>query len=487
MKKTGKIASLIGGCLLVASLFVNVGCSENTAGEEIPAGALALEWVSDVKEDVPVVLFPGGETSLAFKVENAKTVSVGEVPENWEVALDEAASVLKIKAPAEGVNSSFELLLLAKGTDDTEQEIKVKIVYMASWDDPKGTFVLNEGNMTTENGSLDYITPEGLVIEDVYKAVNGTELGNVCQDMAFHNGKIYIISQNGDENPQGTKFENDGMLVILDAKTLKKEKTFRKEDLSELYWPTHIAVLDENHVYIRDNKDNQGAIWRLNPATGELVLVEGSEGAPQTPFVVKDGKVYTFKNSSVLIKLWSMDVSSDRISSQNLPMNLKEVYQIQDAGDNHIWVLGTNSAPGNPTIVIKADLSDPSDRKAPYRTLHVLPSPQWNTSGCYFASFGNTIYYNESTGIYRISFDGEESESQELVDLYDMDDNAKELYNGMRVNPETGCLYVNTIKGAGPFYTHNAIWVYDVNGDWSAPKYKLENHTAFPAGFFFYR
>lgn len=46
-------------------------------------------------------------------------------------------------------------------------------------------FVLNEGNMTTENGSLTYITPEGYVIDDAYKAVNGTELGNVAQDMAF--------------------------------------------------------------------------------------------------------------------------------------------------------------------------------------------------------------------------------------------------------------------------------------------------------------
>ena len=44
--------------------------------------------------------------------------------------------------------------------------------------------------MTTENGSLTWISPEGYVIDDAYKAVNGTELGNVAQDMAFCDGKI---------------------------------------------------------------------------------------------------------------------------------------------------------------------------------------------------------------------------------------------------------------------------------------------------------
>lgn len=60
-----------------------------------------------------------------------------------------------------------------------------------------GTFILNEGNMTTENGSLIFISPKGVATDSVYFKVNGTELGNVTQDLYIKDNKMYIISQNG--------------------------------------------------------------------------------------------------------------------------------------------------------------------------------------------------------------------------------------------------------------------------------------------------
>lgn len=73
----------------------------------------------------------------------------------------------------------------AVGEDGKEVRKEIDFYCLNSFTDSKGVFVLNEGNMTTENGSLTYITPEGYVIGDAYKKVNGTELGNVAQDMAF--------------------------------------------------------------------------------------------------------------------------------------------------------------------------------------------------------------------------------------------------------------------------------------------------------------
>ena len=46
-------------------------------------------------------------------------------------------------------------------------------------------------------------------------------------------------------------------------------------------------------------------------------------------------------------------------------------------------------------------------------------------------------------------------------------------------------LYVNTIKGVGPFYTTNSIWEFDTTDDLSVQKNKYDNYTNFPAGFFF--
>lgn len=495
MRRAEKLFKLVLGSFFMASIFVNTGCSKEPVpnngtdnngadSEETPSEVLNIRWESEVKEDTPLILFSGGKTSLVFKAENAESVSVKETPENWEINIDKETSTVNVKAPLNGQNTSFDLILSAKGKDGTEKEAKAKILYITSFDDPKGAFVLNEGNMTTENGSLTYITPDGFVIDDAYKAVNGTELGNVCQDMAFCNGKIYIISQNGDENAVGTKFENDGMLVVVDAKTLKKEKSFSKEQLSQLYWPTHIAALDEKHIYIRDNKDNKGAIWRLDSETGELKFIQGSNGAPQIPFTVKDGKVYTYINGTI-VKLLSIDMKKDETTSVNLPFNLKDVFQIKNADENNIWVLGNVSAVGNPNIIMKVNLEKPNDRTSPNRVLNTLPSPHGNASGNRFVSYKNTIYYNDDTSIYSISFDEDNSEPKMLIDLNSLDKNAKELYNGLGINPSTGVLYVNTIKGVGPFYTTNSIWEFDVNSDWTTPKNKHDNYTNFPAGFFF--
>lgn len=499
MKKTEKLLRLVFGSLFVASLFVNTGCSKDpvldngngsenssenngTGNEDKPAGVLNLKWESEVKEDTPFMLFSGGETSLVFKAENAKSVSVKDTPENWEINIDSETSTVKVKAPVDGQNLSFDLTLIAKGEDNSEKEVKTKIVYTASFDDPKGAFVLNEGNMTTENGSLTYITPEGFVIDDAYKAVNGTELGNVCQDMAFCNGKIYIISQNGDENAVGAKFENDGMLVVLDAKTLKKEKAFSKSEMSVLDWPTHIAVLDESHVYIRDNK----GIYRFDTNTKELKFIEGSEGAPKSKFVVMDGKVYTIIDGYIS-KLLEITTDNDIVNKITLPYDApyKDIYSIYKSDDGKIWLsafgfgkyyIGKYSLDNN-TIVS--------------RQISVMPN--LGASGVAFVAKGNDIYYASGTTIYTLKFDenpdlGAESgleEEKVLCDLNSLDNNAKELYNGLGINQSTGTLYVNTIKGVGPFYTTNSIWEFDLNGNWTAPKNKYDNYTNFPAGFFF--
>lgn len=460
--------------------------TENNPSEEQPSediSSVTLEIKNGPEGNNPLFVAPGNNLELEYSGNNIKTVETGNLPEGWNAVVDGEACKITVSASAEA-ERDVKIYFKAKNEKGDEAVKELDFYNLVSFDDPDGTFVLNEGNMTTENGSLTYITPEGYVVDDAYKAVNGTELGNVCQDMAFCDGKIYIISQNGDENAVGTKFENDGMLVIVDAKTLKKERSFSREELKELYWPTHIAVLDESHVYIRDNKDNEGAIWRFDTKSGQLTFIEGSKGAPQTPFVVKGKKVYTYKNTNVLIKLWSVDATSDKITPANLPYHLKEVYQIKDAGNNNIWVLGDVTDRESPNWVIKTDLSNPSDNKAPYRKLHVLPSNR-NSSGDYFTAHNNTIYYNEDTYIYSVTFDEEDSQPIQLVDLNGIDSNAKELYNGMKVNTSTGYLYVNTIKGVGPFYTTNSIWKFDVKGDWSAPVNKYDNYTNFPAGFFF--
>lgn len=360
-----------------------------------------------------------------------------------------------------------------KGNGETE---------LPQFDNPKGVFILSEGNMTTENGSLDYIDENGKFWDNVYKTVNGTELGNVAQDMDFCNGKIYVISQNGNKNAVDEEFINDGMLVVMDGKTLKKEKSFSNDDLSELDWPTHIATIDEQHVYIRDNK----GIYRLNAETKELVFIENTEEASKSRFVKMNGKVYTFINKNYLYSILEISPSSD--SAQKITLYTapyKSLYSISGTNDGNIWIAANGFGK---EYIGKLNLTT---KELVSREISVQPNI--GSAGVAFVTKGNEIYYSNGTSIFRQIFDENpelDSDSgldaeEELVDISLIDNNAGIMYNGLGIHPVTGHIYANTIKGFAQ-YTTNQIWEFDFDNNTESPVSKYENFTNFPAGFFFY-
>lgn len=138
-----------------------------------------------------------------------------------------------------------------------------------------------------ENGTVTWIAPDGTVEEDVYGKVNGSAVGNSSQDLNMYGGKIYILSDNATVPDMGSGEAGDGTLVIVDAETFQKEKTFKFEDLKyprpegstdenemlSLITPLeNITVLDEHNIYLSDSK----AMFRLDATTGEMTIVEGS-------------------------------------------------------------------------------------------------------------------------------------------------------------------------------------------------------------------
>lgn len=124
-----------------------------------------------------------------------------------------------------------------------------------------GTFILNEGQVWKEHyGTLAFISPKGIVTDSVYYKENGGSLGGGTQDLYIRNNKLYIISQNGGND--------GGFLTIANAETLKKESSYEDELGSTLSMPSHIAVLDDNDIYIRDNN----GVYRFNPSSKVLTL-----------------------------------------------------------------------------------------------------------------------------------------------------------------------------------------------------------------------
>lgn len=457
--------SWLGGLLLAGSLFFT-GCQT-----EAPAVKFT---VNELVSGDSLTVFPGQQLVLSYSAENMTDLEVATLPDDWKAEVDPQSSRILITVPvAEAREGVYPVILLANGHGSVASF--TVMVELEMYDRSKGVFVLNEGNMTTENGSLSYISPSGTVVADAYKTSNGTELGNVCQDLSVSGGLLYIISQNGDLSPTGMQAGNDGMLVIADARTLQKKNAFSREDLSPLEWPTHIAALDKQHVYIRDKK----GIWRLDTESRQLYFIEESEGAPQAPFVVMNGKVYTYYSSSYMGYIWEIAPDADQIRKIRLPLygttyDINTVLGIRAAGENEFWVVAHGF--GNYSVgKYNMDTKKMVQKR-------IEGAPDVASSGAIFTTSGNQFYYASGTAIFKVSFDDEESGEEFFADVNSFGNNARMLYNGMAVHPVTGNLYVNTIKEYQT-YTENNIWVVNTTSQNLVTHY--DNVTRFPAGFYF--
>lgn len=325
----------------------------------------------------------------------------------------------------------------------------------------KGAFLLNEGNMSDETGTITYVDIDKKVILDsVYIHVNGTKLGNVSQDLTFANDKVYIISQNGPENG------GEGLLTIAKAGTLEKIKVFNDAALAKL-WPTHIAVIDDR-IYLRTDK-NGGGIY-LGTENGGFKLIEGTTGAKKLRMAVIGQRVFAITSSKKLLMIQGDKVVKELPLAGN-PSGLAL------ADDGNLWVSYVA-----PNTIAKVN-PDPADFKIiASNALTESTSVGWGATSAIFAT-GNTIYFTGATTTIR-KHDFAKKTTAVFANILDAK-YAPELkihYNSLGVDPKTGYVYYSGIKGFGMDYKINSTFVLDPQGNVLVKK---DNTNSFPAGWYF--
>ena len=332
---------------------------------------------------------------------------------------------------------------------------EIKVLVYGKYKD--GTFVLNEGNPSSGNGCITFISPKGEVTDSAYYRENGSYLGSATQDLYIANNKMYIISQNG--NSMG----GDGMLIVANASTLKKEAAYN-EELSKLDWPTHVAVIGDL-VYIRDN----AGVYTFNTVSGECEFVEGTRGAAKNRMAVVGNKVFAFAGDKILVM-----ENGQLVNKVEVGPNISGLLK---ADDNNLWV-SCNVKPGKISKVNAADYTIMQTNEITEGGLNA----GWGATPAISAK-GDTLYFsNTGTTIYRHIFS--QNETKAMTDVKDHVANAVIVYNNLAVHPETGDVYFNTLKGYGLDYLINDVSVFNFDKG-NAPIADYKNVTAFPAGIFF--
>lgn len=387
------------------------------------------------------------EDTLYFK---ANIESPIESSFQWSVNGKEAStdSILKFTSEEMG---KFEIALTAKNADGehsatTSVEVYGKYKY--------GTFVLNEGS--SSNGTLIFISPKGGITDSIYYKANGSFLGGVSQDLFIANNKMYIVSQNGG---------GDGFLVIANAETLKKEVGYQDELKITLSWPTHIAVLGENDIYLRDNN----GVSLFNPSSKTVTFIKGTKNARKNRMAVADNKVFASTNSKTIV---TIETGKDTIS-HTIEFD-DAISGLIKASDGNLWV-----SSGKKIMKINAkDYSVMQENEVePFSSSSNMATPA-------ISAKGDTLYFSGgTTKIYRHVFS--KNQTDFMVDARTMVENAGIVYNYLGVNPMTGEVLLNTIKGFGKDYLINNISVFDFSSNEPKLAANYENYTRFPAGIFF--
>ena len=187
---------------------------------------------------------------------------------------------------------------------------------------------------------------------------------------------------------------------------------------------------------------------------------------------VTEGKIFAAAGNNVLV----IEKGKNKIS-KSIEFN-DPVRGVVKSSDGNLWV---STSAGE---ISKVDAQNYTIIKT-----NTLPGDAISTQSASYTSTpcitaqGDTLYMNGTgTKIYRHIFS--KNQTDLMVDAANIVTTTS-VYNTIAVNPVTGEVYLNTIKGWGNDRLINHISVFDFSETEPTLGANYKNHTNYPAGTFF--
>lgn len=290
----------------------------------------------------------------------------------------------------------------------------------------RGVFVVNQGNFTSGNGSIDRYDPESQAMEQsMYKKVNGEGVNGSIESINIDDDMLVVlVNQNG----------GPGKVIFADATTLVKED----EQLSEanLYSPRY-AAFTEDHMFVSvwgafdagmQLKNSSVAVF--NRVTRQLEKTIAVPAGPEG--ILVDGAnlwvANSFTDTITIINTAILEVAQ-KFRSVSSPAKLEK------AADGKVWMMaGDTLSRYNPaTFTLEKKIALPGN------------ATQWQF-------IGNTLYvltqawsddYSSTFNkLYTLDIGQDAPQPQRYLEK----DNARVFW----VDPENSELYLGVAAGADP-------------------------------------
>lgn len=374
--------------------------------------------------------------------------------------------------------------------------------YLDGYAHPDGVIILNQGARVSQNSSITYIAPDGTIEENVYRKINGTPFGNEAQDLYMYNGKIYLLS-NGIYSPNGEA--SDGVLVIADAVTLKREKAYKMSDL-KFHRPEgsldpnemmpfntpfeNIAVLDEKNIFF---SEGQG-VFRFDSTTGDIYIVEGAyhfgnqgntvECVATTRGILRVGDCLYCGGGGFWesTRLLEFSKGMNKVSRVLPDLKGEFISGICQTGEREIMLATCGRGGEKKSYLYFVDLDKWQITKEK-QIAEDISAEFFNTSGVALA--GNYLYYAAGgTTVRRLSLDT--WQATDYIDAKQDAPDGKYLNCNVITDPSNQYLYIalSDDYSESDIPTHNYLLIYDCSGETPKLIKKIENQTSYPIGVF---
>lgn len=248
----------------------------------------------------------------------------------------------------------------------------------------KGIFITNEGPFNNGSGNITYISEDySTVAQNIYRNVNGTELGNIVQSMGFNDDNAYIVVSNSQK------------IVIANRYTFQSVDSI-KTDLNN---PRYFVSIGGNKGYVsnwgdpNDNADDYIAVvdLRTNTVTSTIPVVFGPER-----MVTYNNKIYVAHQGAYgqnnLISVISGTSVENTITVGDVPNSM-----VVSGSTLYVLCGGNPSYTGTETAgsLVKIDLS--TGQVSQTYTLGTTQHPSSLTMD------GTNLFYNLDGKVYKVN------------------------------------------------------------------------------------
>ena len=250
-----------------------------------------------------------------------------------------------------------------------------------------GYFITNEGPFQNGTGTITFVGDDGVVSQNVYKTVNGEDLGNIVNSMYIYDDTGYIV------------VNNSHRVVVVNRYTMEKLATIEGSDILN---PRHFTVANDTGYVSNwgdpfDTTDDYVAVVDLNTNTviSKISVGEGPErmiSNESEVFVALQGG-YGQNNMVVLIDTATGQIK-DNITVGDVPNSLA----FDDAGDVLVLCGGAPAFTGSETAgsLYTIDTSDFSTSFLEFQSKQ-HPNLLNYDGGLAFYLLGGKVYQTDSS------------------------------------------------------------------------------------------